>query len=67
MSDCSFTQHVFEYPQKWSQGSLVVTWLVPRETAAVSAHVSVYTVQPRTSYVMSLYLKSHSYVGCVCP
>ena len=33
------TQRVFQYPPKWLQHSLVVTWLVPRETAAVSAHV----------------------------
>ena len=39
MSDCSFTQHIFQYPLKWLQCCLVVTWLVPRETAAVSLHV----------------------------
>ena len=66
MSHCTFPQQVFDYPQKWLQCSVVVTWLVPRETAAVSAHVSVYTVQPRTSYVMSLYSKPRNYVGCVC-
>ena len=40
-----------EYPSEWCrislQHCLVVTWLVPRETAAVSAR-SVYTVQPCT-------------------
>ena len=38
MSDCSLTQRC-----------LVVTWLVPRETTAVSA-CSVYTIQPCTSF-----------------
>ena len=61
MSDCTFSQHVLEYhwsglltarfgiSLKWSTYSalLVVTWLVPHETAAVSAR-SVYTTQPCT-------------------
>ena len=41
MSDCNFTQR-FEYSPCWlhlQRCRLVVTWLVPRETVAVSAHV----------------------------
>ena len=45
MSDWLFKAH-FEYPPKWWTCS-AVTWLVPRETAAVSAR-SVYTIQPCT-------------------
>ena len=29
----------FDCPRKWLQHSLFVTWLVPRETTAISAHV----------------------------
>ena len=36
-------------------------WLVPRETAAVSAHF-VYTIQPCT---MSLHAKPHTQGACV--
>ena len=36
----SFLNHVFEYPLNWcTQHYLVVTWVMPRETAAVSTHV----------------------------
>ena len=38
----------FEYPPEWcTDSTVVVTWLVPWETAAVSVH-SVYTLQPCT-------------------
>ena len=39
----------FEYPPKWCTFSTVwlLTWLVPRETVAVSAR-SVYIIEPRT-------------------
>ena len=39
VNDCSFTQHIFEYPLKWLQLCLVVTWLVPCETAATWVQV----------------------------
>ena len=39
MSDYSCTQYVSEHPPKWLQRCLVVAWLVPRETAAVSVQV----------------------------
>ena len=47
MSDCRFLQRVFCISTEvtYWQRCLVVTWLVPRETAAVSAR-SVYTIQP---------------------
>ena len=44
------------------QRCLVVTWLVPCKTAAISAH-SVYTIQPCT--VTSLHAKPHTYGACV--
>ena len=40
---------------------LVVTWLVPRETAAVSAR-SVHTIHTAIHYVMSLHTKTPSYL-----
>ena len=49
MSDCSFTQRVFKYPPMWLQRCLVLTWLVPRETAATSTHVPCTPCQPCTS------------------
>ena len=45
MSDCSLLQCILEYSLKHC---LIVTWLVPYETAAVLAR-SVYTVQPCTT------------------
>ena len=39
MSNCSFTQHVLEYPPKWLQRCLVVIWLVSHETADVLTQV----------------------------
>ena len=42
MSDCRFLQRVLNM---YLQRCLVVTWLVPRETAAISTQ-SVYTIQP---------------------
>ena len=39
----------------------VLAWLVPHETAAISAH-SVYTVQPKT---VSLHAKPHTYGACI--
>ena len=40
LSVCHFRiSSLSQYPPKWFQRCLVVTWLVPRETAAVSAHV----------------------------
>ena len=38
---------------------LVVTWLVPRETAAVLARF-VYIIPPCTMSVMSLYARPHT-------
>ena len=38
MNDCSFTERVLN-TTKWVQRCLVVTWLVSRETVAVSGHV----------------------------
>ena len=35
----AFTQRVFEYSPKWLQRCFSCAWLVPRETAAISAHV----------------------------
>ena len=32
MSDGSFTQRIFEYPQMWLQRCLIVAWLVTHET-----------------------------------
>ena len=54
MSDCILfilnLRARFEYLPKWcSYGAVsVVTWLVPRETAAVSAR-SMYTIRPYTT------------------
>ena len=42
------------------QRCLIVTWLVPRETAAVWPH-SVYTIQP---YILSFTSYKATYVGC---
>ena len=58
MSHCPFLQHGFEYLPMWCTYSddLVVTWLVPRETAAVLA-LSVYTIQPCT--MSSHFTQSH--------
>ena len=41
MTDCSFTQARFliSAEVRYLQCYLVVTWLVPRETAAISAHI----------------------------
>ena len=36
---------VFEHPPKWLQRCLVVAWLVPRETAAVSVQVLCTSLQ----------------------
>ena len=55
----------FEYPPKWCTYSAVlfVTWLVPRETAAVSAR-SVYTIRPCT--MSRHFMQSHKHrVQCV--
>ena len=58
--------YVFEYQPKWCTDSavLVVTWLVPRETAAVSAHVlcTPYNHAP----VYSVISFEATYVGCMC-
>ena len=37
--DSEYTTVAFVYPPQWLQRCLVVTWFVPRETAAVSAQV----------------------------
>ena len=55
-----------EYPPKWCTYStvLVVTWLVPRETAAIAA-CSVYTIQPCT--MSGHFMQSHTHtsnIGC---
>ena len=52
-----------EYPFKWLQCCLVVTWLVPCETAAISAHVlcTPYNHAP----VYSVTLSEAIYVGCL--
>ena len=55
MSDCSCTQHRFEYPLKSLQSCLVVTWLVPCGTAAVSVQVMC------TPYNHGWYYHYHSY------
>ena len=44
MSDCNFTQLVFEYPPKWLRRCFVVIWLVPRETAAACVSLQCQTV-----------------------
>ena len=65
LSDCSFTQHVFEHPPKWLQRChLVVTWLVPRETVAILPQFlcTPYNCAP----VYSLTLFKATYVGCMC-
>ena len=68
LNDCglfsSFFIARFEYPQKvaFFQRCLVLAWLVPRETAALSAR-SLYTMQPCTksrhfmqSYIRRVYV-----------
>ena len=60
MSDCSFTQRVLNITPKWLQRCLADTWLVPWETAAVSAQVlcTPYNHAPAYSVTLS--------VGCMC-
>ena len=54
----------FEYPSQWLQRCLIVTRLVPRKTAAVSAQVLctsynyVYIIQPCTS-LQCYFIRSH--------
>ena len=62
----SFLLHIFEYISTklvYLQCCLVVTWLVPRETAAISAH-SVYTMQACT--VSCHFMQSHIHRVHVC-
>ena len=58
MNDCSFFTPRFEYqPKRCTQlQSCLVTWLVPRETAAVSAR-PVYTIQ--TGAMSRCFMQSH--------
>ena len=56
----AFKSVFFEYPGQDGVPT-TLTWLVPRETAAVSAR-SVYTIQPCT---MSLHAKPHTKGACV--
>ena len=55
MSDCLVPERVFEYPPKWLQRCLVVTWLVPRETVVISAQVLFppYNHAPVHSFTLS--------------
>ena len=63
MSGCSFTQHVFEYPSKWLQRCLVVTWLVERNCCHLGAR-SVYTMSTMHQFTVSLHSKLHAYGAC---
>ena len=45
----SFTQHILNIPPEWLQCCLVVIWLVPCETVAVSAQVLCTPNKPCTS------------------
>ena len=60
LNDCSFTQRVLNiHASTCLQRCLVLTWLVPRETAAVSAQ-AVYTIQP-CKFTVSRYSKQAAY------
>ena len=61
MSGCSFTRHVFQYPPKWLQRCLIVTQLVSRETAAVSAQVLSTPYSHGPVYCMTL--RETAYIG----
>ena len=45
MSDCSFTQRILNIHESVCVAVWFVTWLVPRDTAAVSAQVQCTTMQ----------------------
>ena len=66
MTNCILFWRVFLISTEvvYIQCCLVVTWLVPRETAAVSAR-SVYTIQLCTMSPTSLHAKPHTYGACV--
>ena len=54
----------FEYPPKWLQCCLSVTWLVLRETAAISAQV--LCTQYNHAQVYSHFIRSHACRMHVC-
>ena len=59
VSGCNFTQRGFEYPPKWLQQCFVVTWLVPHETAAVSAHVLCSSYNHAPVHRQCHFIRSH--------
>ena len=66
MSDRTFTQCVFEYPLKWYAYStvLVITWLVPHETAAVLAHVLCTPYNHAPVYSVTLFKATNTLGTC---
>ena len=62
-----------EYPPKWLQCCLLVTWLVPRETATVSAqvlytsynHAQIYTLI-QCHFIRSHIIRMHAWLAVTC-
>ena len=64
LNACSFVQRVLNISRSGYSAVFVVTWLVPRETAAVLVHVlrTPYNYAP----VYSVTLREATYVWCMC-
>ena len=60
MSDCHFTQRVFQHPAIWLQRCFVVMWLVPRTAAAIWAHIRCTGKNPAPVYSVTSSEATHA-------
>ena len=65
MSDCIFTQCILNICTVCLQRCLAVTWLVPSETAAISAHVLCTPYNHASIYSVTLFKATYTWDQCV--